>query len=106
MVADGSNPAFADRVLDLFTHSAVELLETIDSAMAQGDVKTLQRSAHTLKSSSAAVGAMALSEKARDLEMRIRAGDTPAVDWLQVLRHAYDDFISSRSRISTCCCST
>ncbi|WP_288131567.1 response regulator [Accumulibacter sp.] len=98
MVADGSNPAFADRVLDLFTHSAVELLETIDSAMAQGDVKTLQRSAHTLKSSSAAVGAMALSEKARDLEMRIRAGDTPAVDWLQVLRHAYDDFISALAR--------
>ncbi len=98
MVADGSNPEFADRVLDMFTRNASTLLAAIDSAMQQGDAKTLQRSAHTLKSSSATVGAMALSEKARDLEMRLRSGELPATDWPQALRGAYDEFASALAR--------
>ncbi|KFB77090.1 Hpt domain-containing protein [Candidatus Accumulibacter cognatus] len=98
MVADGSNPEFADRVLDMFTRNATTLLAAIDSAMQQGDAKALQRSAHTLKSSSATVGAMALSEKARDLEMRLRAGELPGTDWPQALRGAYDDFASALTR--------
>jgi CheY-like chemotaxis protein/HPt (histidine-containing phosphotransfer) domain-containing protein len=92
MVADGSNPAFADRILDMFTSNATQILEAIEAASASGDATTLQRSVHTLKSSSATVGALALSEQARQLEMLLRAGSSPASDWPSRLRHAYDEF--------------
>jgi CheY-like chemotaxis protein len=73
MVADGSKPEFADRVLDLFVQNARQVLADIEQASERGDIATLQRSAHTLKSSSATVGALALSEKAKQLEMLLRA---------------------------------
>ncbi len=49
MVANGSNPGFADRVLDLFVQSAVKLLTEVDDAANRGDAPALQRAAHTLK---------------------------------------------------------
>jgi HPt (histidine-containing phosphotransfer) domain-containing protein/DNA-binding NarL/FixJ family response regulator len=90
MVADGSNPGFADRVLDMFDRNTRQMLDEIDTASRQGDLPTLQRAAHTLKSSSATVGALALSEQAQQLEMLLRAGREPAGDWPAVLRAAHD----------------
>ncbi|WP_291984963.1 response regulator [Candidatus Accumulibacter sp. ACC007] len=103
MVADGSNPAFAERVLDLFTSNASELLAAIERASESGDHTTLQRCAHTLKSSSATVGALALSEQARQLEMLLRAGSSPASDWPSRLGDAYGEFTASLAqyRITT-----
>ncbi|WP_313952130.1 response regulator [Accumulibacter sp.] len=92
MIADGSNPAFADRLLDMFTSNASQLLAAIEQASESGDMTTLQRSAHTLKSSSATVGALALSEQARQLEMLLRAGKSPASDWPSRLGGAYAEF--------------
>jgi HPt (histidine-containing phosphotransfer) domain-containing protein len=92
MVADGSNPGFADRVLDLFDRNTRQMLDEIDTASRQGDLPTLQRAAHTLKSSSATVGALALSEQAQQLEMLLRAGREPAGDWPAVLRAAHAQF--------------
>ena len=95
MVADGSNRAFADRLLDMFSDNAIQILAAIAEASASGDATTLQRSAHTLKSSSATVGALALSEQARQLEMLLRHGDSPASDWPSRLTRAYDEFAGS-----------
>ncbi|MBO3707073.1 MAG: response regulator [Candidatus Accumulibacter sp.] len=92
MVADGSNPGFADRVLDMFDRNTRQMLDEIDTASRQGDLPTLQRAAHTLKSSSATVGALALSEQAKQLEMLLRAGREPAGDWPAVLRAAHAQF--------------
>jgi HPt (histidine-containing phosphotransfer) domain-containing protein len=98
MVADGSNPGFADRVLDMFDRNTRQMLDEIDTASRQGDLPTLQRAAHTLKSSSATVGALALSEQAKQLEMLLRAGREPAGDWPAVLRRSYDDFTQALAR--------
>ena len=98
MVADGTMPEFADRVLDMFTQSTIRLLADIDEAAGKGDAPTLQRSAHTLKSSSATVGALTLSEQAKQLEMLLRAGNEPAADWPTVLRRSYDDFTQALAR--------
>ena len=43
-------------------------------ALSQGDLRALQRAAHTLKSSSGIVGAKALSKGCEDLEMLCRSG--------------------------------
>ncbi|MBN8515810.1 response regulator [Accumulibacter sp.] len=101
MVADGSNPAFAERVLDLFTSNASELLAAIERASERGDITTLQRCAHTLKSSSATVGALALSEQARQLEMLLRAGSSPASDWPSRLGDSYGEFAASLAQYRT-----
>ena len=45
------------------------------TALANGDLETLGRHAHTLKGNSLSVGATALAAIARDLEERARAGD-------------------------------
>ncbi|MCM8638235.1 ATP-binding protein [Accumulibacter sp.] len=92
MVADGSNPGFAERVLALFDRNTRQMLDEIDVASQQGDLPTLQRAAHTLKSSSATVGALALAEQARQLEMLLRAGGEPAGDWPALLRAAHEQF--------------
>ncbi|MBL8373182.1 MAG: response regulator [Candidatus Accumulibacter sp.] len=98
MVADGTKPEFAERVLDMFSESTVRLLAELDEAARKGDAATVQRVAHTLKSSGATVGALALAEQARQLETLLRAGSEPAADWPAVLRHAFDEFAAALAR--------
>lgn len=89
MVADGTQPEFADHALSVYAQSAVELLGAIDQAVRSGDGQTMLRSVHTLKSASASVGALAISEKARELETLLRAGDPLPADWPQLLHREY-----------------
>ncbi|HMW62736.1 MAG TPA: response regulator [Accumulibacter sp.] len=98
MVADGSKPEFADRVLDLFVQNAGQLLADIEHASSRKDTATLQRSAHTLKSSSATVGALALSEKAKQLEALLRAGQQPSSEWPSLLQETYAQFAAALAR--------
>jgi CheY-like chemotaxis protein len=68
----------ADRMLpDLiegFFEDADRLLQEARQALAQGQVDELLRASHTLKSTSATVGAMALSAVAREMEQAARDG--------------------------------
>jgi signal transduction histidine kinase/CheY-like chemotaxis protein/HPt (histidine-containing phosphotransfer) domain-containing protein len=74
MVADGSNPAFAERMRALFASGLDDALAHIGSAHAAGDTESLIRGVHSLKSSGAQVGAMALSDLARQIELALRNG--------------------------------
>ncbi|MBI2734657.1 MAG: response regulator [Aquabacterium sp.] len=74
MVADGSQPHYGEVVLDLYFKSLPDLLKTIAVAVAGGDDQTVQRTAHSLKSSSAAVGAMAMAACAAEAESQLRKG--------------------------------
>ena len=98
MVADGTDGEFKNRILDLFVGNAAGLITSIEAAMHQGEHVTMQRSAHTLKSASATIGAQALSEQARDLETLLRGGMAPAADCLEALRQAYDRFVLAVTR--------
>src|SRR5690606_27675967 len=89
MIADGSQPGYARIVLDLFLQSAPPLLDQVRQAAATGDAKKAQHAAHTLKSSSAAVGALALSACAADAEAVLREGRPFAANLAQRLDLAF-----------------
>ena len=76
MVADGSQPGYGDIVLEMYLKSVPQTLATIRQAAASGDAQTAQHVAHTLKSTSAAVGALALAACAANAEADLRAGHT------------------------------
>ncbi|HMX15348.1 MAG TPA: ATP-binding protein [Rhodocyclaceae bacterium] len=76
----GPGSDFGRKLLDLYLGNATELLETIGVSQRTGEAETLLRSVHTLKSSSASVGAMALSELARRTEAALRAGEPAPPD--------------------------
>lgn len=61
-----------ERVLNAFQNSAARLLPQLDAAGASGDRAGVRLVAHTLKSSSASVGAMQLSHLCAHIENQIR----------------------------------
>lgn len=67
-----------NRVLSTYENSLQRQMELASQAGQQGDTTAVANVAHLLKSSSAAVGALALSECCASLERRLRAGE--AVD--------------------------
>jgi HPt (histidine-containing phosphotransfer) domain-containing protein len=60
------------RVVQAFETSAARLLPQMRSALAAGDVAGVRQVAHTLKSSSASVGAMLLSRQCAEIEAMVR----------------------------------
>ncbi len=67
-------PDILEEVGGLFLKHAPDKLSAIEKAVADRDAKGLQTAAHSLKSSSAYVGAMKLSAMSKDLEMMGRTG--------------------------------
>jgi len=59
-------------LVQVFLEDAPQLLETLRSALATGDLEEAQRTAHTLKGTSATLGATRLSELSAKLEVSIR----------------------------------
>jgi len=55
-------------VLEEYEHDANDLVSQLHQALAENDLTTLHRAAHSLKSSSAYVGASVLSSVCADLE--------------------------------------
>lgn len=90
MVADGSAPEFAQEILRLFEQSSSQALGAIESAAADGRPADMQRRLHTLKSSSAQVGAMRLSRAAGRFETALRNGQPAQPHWCAELRQLHD----------------
>jgi HPt (histidine-containing phosphotransfer) domain-containing protein len=69
------------RIIALFLEDAPRLIATLETASTVPDLEAMRDAAHTLKSSSANVGAMALSTAAKRVELGARAMklDRPAV---------------------------
>jgi HPt (histidine-containing phosphotransfer) domain-containing protein len=57
-----------------FLKDSADLLAQLDQGIALSDADSVHRAAHTLKSSSAALGALALSDRAKHLEALGRSG--------------------------------
>jgi len=64
------------RVLATYTQSLQRLLEQLRTARREADVHVQHRVVHTLKSSSASVGALKLSALCADIEHKLRDGLT------------------------------
>jgi signal transduction histidine kinase/DNA-binding response OmpR family regulator len=63
------------KVVTTFLHSTPRLLAALREAAGKGDVTEVRRAAHALKSSSAMLGARALSRACEELERLSRLGD-------------------------------
>jgi histidine phosphotransfer protein HptB len=72
---DGRHGVVA-RVLATFESSLLRQLAQLDEARERGDADEIGRVAHTLKSSSASIGALALSAVCAEVEQAVRAGET------------------------------
>ena len=69
------NRGLLERIINLYLTDAPRLVDGILSAAEKGDTGALLRAAHTLKSSSANVGATGLSELCRKIEGMARTGE-------------------------------
>jgi HPt (histidine-containing phosphotransfer) domain-containing protein len=63
-----------DKIIAVYLEDAPRLIAQLERAAVSGDPIALRVAAHTLKSSSANVGATTLSDAARDLEHGARDG--------------------------------
>lgn len=70
---EAGDPDIVAEVGGLFIHHSPEKVEAIMKSAANGDARGLQMAAHSLKSSSAYIGAMRLSAMAKELELMGRA---------------------------------
>lgn len=75
---DGSR-GFLPKVLGTYEGSLQRHLATLAGAAASGDLRLAGDVAHTLKSSSASVGAIGLSQACAAVERLARAGDAAAL---------------------------
>jgi HPt (histidine-containing phosphotransfer) domain-containing protein len=74
LASTGDDGPFVRELVETFLAEAPGQVEAMDAAVEADDADALVRPAHTLKSSSATVGAMRLSSVARELEMAGRGG--------------------------------
>jgi len=74
MASTGNDLAFVRDLVETYLAEAPAQVEGIAVALAGADAAALVRPAHTLKSSSATMGALRLSATARRLEMAGRSG--------------------------------
>jgi HPt (histidine-containing phosphotransfer) domain-containing protein len=72
--------AFVTELIATFGEDARELIGTLRRALAETDVDTFRRAAHSLKSTSETVGATGLAGLARELESMARAGRLDGAD--------------------------
>ena len=70
----GGDAEFMAELIDTYVADAPQQLEALNASLAIGDVDGLVRPAHTLKSSSASLGALRLTERCRQLELTAKAG--------------------------------
>jgi two-component system, sensor histidine kinase and response regulator len=89
MIADGSEPELANRILSMFSKDTATLLADIERGVVTGDVSEVQRALHTLKGTSSTVGAIELNDKSKAMHTLLRGGSKPATEWPQELREAF-----------------
>lgn len=64
----GDNDEFLREIIGIFLDDTPKRLTELDQCLASGDVKTFTRAAHSIKGSSANLGAMVLRASAEKLE--------------------------------------
>jgi two-component system, sensor histidine kinase and response regulator len=83
LARDVGDDSLVEEICELFLAEAGPRLETMQRAAASGDAETLRDNAHTLKGSSANVGAIAVAGAAAEIERHAGAEDIEgAGPWL------------------------
>lgn len=76
----GGDVDFLWELIETYLASNPELFETMRQAIASGQAPALQRAAHTLKSGSANLGALAFAAQCKELEDMGRIGALDGAD--------------------------
>ena len=74
--------ALLGKIVALFLRHAPTRLEEVEEGAAEADLDRIERGAHSLKSSAANVGGVALQDLASRLEMAAESGDWSEVNTL------------------------
>jgi PAS domain S-box-containing protein len=74
VTSTGGDPGFIRELIDTYLNDAPGLFAEMRTALEAKDAETFRRAAHSLKSNSASLGALALSALAKELEMMGKAG--------------------------------
>jgi HPt (histidine-containing phosphotransfer) domain-containing protein len=72
--------SFIADIIDTYLKNAPLLLNAMQEGLAQNDIKSFIRAAHTLKSNSATVGARALASLAAEIEGQGNSGDLNGIN--------------------------
>jgi HPt (histidine-containing phosphotransfer) domain-containing protein len=84
---------FMAEIIDTYNNETGALIDQLSQALTSGDAVSFGRYAHSIKSSSASLGALVFSQQARELEMMGKANNLSmaglkleklSVDFLQV----------------------
>jgi HPt (histidine-containing phosphotransfer) domain-containing protein len=86
-------------LLDTYLEESSGLVNTIRSGTQAGDLASVLRPAHSLKSSSASIGAMRLSKLCADLEAHLR-GSLPGLDVLGQVQRIEGEFARVQSALA------
>jgi HPt (histidine-containing phosphotransfer) domain-containing protein len=78
------DPGLIAELIDIFLSDAPQRLQDISKGLATGDLQIVERAAHTLKSSSANIGAIGLSRICREMEQIAREKKLDAIQPLLV----------------------
>jgi signal transduction histidine kinase/CheY-like chemotaxis protein len=79
-------PDLLEAIVARYLKDATRLLQSMREAIATANGDALRRAAHTLKSSSATLGAIRLAQHCREMESRARAGRlADAGQWLNLI---------------------
>lgn len=70
-------PPLASRVIELFFEHMPQKVASLSESFAQGDYKTIERTAHAIKSSAANLGLEDLKQIAASLEQLAHRGELP-----------------------------
>jgi HPt (histidine-containing phosphotransfer) domain-containing protein len=88
---------FIIELIDTYNTETAALIEQLGQALAMGEATLFGRSAHSIKSSSASLGALAFSQQARELEMMGKAKDLNGAD--VKVEKLMADFIQVKRRL-------
>jgi HPt (histidine-containing phosphotransfer) domain-containing protein len=92
----GGDTEFMKELLDAYLQSTPGLFATMRKAAADGDGPGLQRAAHSLKTGSANIGALAFAAQCKELE---NIGKTGVLDGVETrideAAAAYEDVVSA-----------
>ena len=72
----------AEEMVQMFLDQLPEQIAGCEEALAKGDYPTLEREAHSTKGSAASLGAAALAERARQVEVAAEAAQTEVLPGL------------------------
>lgn len=95
----GGHGQLVPRVLNTFLSSMSRLLQQFQQALAAGDMPALRLAVHTLKSSSASIGALQLSACCANAELAVREGRLDEVERLAPLLLAESERVDAAVRL-------